>query len=281
MKRMMGSALLMLVTFVLVTGCTSVAPGQGQEGVVIEKPWVFGHGGVLDTPVKTGLSYYALSASAVYVDMQPQQFAIHFDDFMSKDGVPLDFDVALRLQITDSVKMVRDFGVDNVELHVHKTRYVYPKWYVNNVHKDLENAVRQSVRKHGMNETAIDTKAIDDIDKEITGALEEYLKKIGLPVRVVGFTVGRANPPDSIKDQRIATATQEQRVNTERQRKKAEDDRKEAETSRAAADNAYRNAMQLSPDQFLRLETIKMQRDVCAGGECTFLPGGGLPPLAL
>jgi hypothetical protein len=38
--------------------------------------------------------------------------------------------------------------------------------------------------------------------------------------------------------------------------------------------------MQLSPDQFLQLERIKMQRDVCAhGSTCTFFIGGGVSPV--
>ena len=73
------------------------------------------------------------------------------------------------------------------------------------------------------------------------------------------MTVGRANPPDAIKNQRIETAAQEQRANTEKQRKLAEDQRLQAELSRANADNAYRNQMSLSPEQFLRLEAIHMQ----------------------
>ena len=45
-------------------------------------------------------------------------------------------------------------------------------------------------------------------------------------------------------------------------------------------DHAYREAMQLSPDQFLQLERIKMQRDVCAHGTtCTFFIGGGASPV--
>lgn len=76
----------------------------------------------------------------------------------------------------------------------------------------------------------------------------------------------------------MATAEQEQRSNTEKQRKLAEDQRLAAEQSRAAADNAYREAMRLSPEQFLQLEAIKMQRDVCASGKCQFFIGGGVVP---
>src|SRR2546429_7360718 len=37
-----------------------------------------------------------------------------------------------------------------------------------------------------------------------------------LPLKLVTMTVGRANPPDAIKHQRIETAAQEQRSNTDR-----------------------------------------------------------------
>ena len=144
--------------------------------------------------------------------------------------------------------------------------------------------VRQAVRKHGMNETAISTTALDDIDTEIRDALVAFIADKQLPVRLVTMTVGRANPPDSIKHQRIETATQEQRIQTEKQTKLAEDQRLLAEQSRAAANNAYREAMHLSPEQFIQLETIKMQRDACGQSgkaACTFIQNGASPVLNL
>jgi invasion protein IalB len=54
-----------------------------------------------------------------------------------------------------------------------------------------------------------------------------------------------------------ATATQQQLQNTERQRALAQEIRKNAEVKRAEADNAYRQAMGLSPDLFVKLEGIK------------------------
>ena len=131
--------------------------------------------------------------------------------------------------------------------------------------------VRQAVRRHGMNETAISTRAIEDIDKEVSDAIDAYLVEAKLPVKKIQMTVGKANPPDSVKNQRIETAAQEQRALTEAKRKLAEDARKMAEQSRAEADNAFRNAMQMSPEQYLRLEAIKMQREVCHGGKCAFI----------
>lgn len=237
-------------------GCGTVSPDAGQEAVLTMKPLFFGSGGVDLNPVRPGLTFIAPTTYATYVNMLPQQFPLHFDDLMSSDGVPLDFDAIIRLQVFNSVRLITEFGTD---------------WYKNNVEKEFSNRVRQAVRKHGMNETAIKTEAIDDIDAEVSAAMEQYLKSANLPVRLVQVTVGKANPPDSIKDQRIETARQEQRKITENQRKLAEDSRKAAEQSRAEADNAYREAMQLSPDQFLQLETIKMQEKACAVGHCNFI----------
>ena len=239
-------------------GCAS--PDAGHEAVLVMKPLVFGHGGVASEPVKTGLTFIAPTTTALVVNMQPQQFQVHFDDLMSSDGVPLDFDAVIRVKIVDSVSLIKNFG---------------PQWYENNIDKEFANRVRQAVRKHGMNETAISTVAIDDIDQEVSGAMEEYISSAGLPLKLVQITVGKANPPDSIKDQRIATAAQQQRQLTEQQRKLAEDQRMAAENSRAKADNAYRESMQLSPSQFLQLEQIKMMHDVCGKGNCTFLVGSG------
>ena len=48
----------------------------------------------------------------------------------------------------------------------------------------------------------------------------------------------------------------------------------------AEADNAYREKMQLSPEQFIRLQQIDMQKRVCDGGKCTFIIGTGVTPVA-
>jgi len=114
---------------------------------------------------------------------------------------------------------------------------------------------------------AISQTAADAVGKEVSTAAIQIVQQTGVPILFTAINVGRVNPPDAIKNQRIETAAQEQRAITEQQTKLAEDQRKAAEQSRAAADNAYREAMQLSPDQFLQLERIKMQRDVAVTEE--------------
>lgn len=265
--------LIVVLLAATLTACSAAAPDPGQEAVLVRKPWVFGHGGVDQTPVKTGQTWLAPSTQVWYVPTVPIQFTEHFDDLMSLDGVPLDFDASLRFQITDSVAIVSKFGVNDVG----NGSRPYPQWYAANVVQPFRNFVRQEVRKHGMNETAINTVAVEQIDSVVSAQLTKYLTDAGLPVKLVDMTVGRANPPDAIKNQRIETAAQEQRGNTEKQRKLAEDQRLAAELARAQADNAYRNAMNLSPEQFLRLEAIHMQDRVCGKGGCTFIVGDAIP----
>lgn len=264
-KRMMvlgiGAGVLVLVGLLIwVLMIKAVKPDAGHEAVLIHKPVIFGHGGVDPTPIKTGRGYVWYTTEHIMVNMQPVQYTVHFEDLMSQDGVPLDFDSVLRVRVTDSVALIGNFG---------------PKWYENNVQNEYMNRVRQSVRKHGMNETAIDTKAIEEIDAEVSKAMVEYIKEAKLPLALIQNTIGKANPPDSIKTQRIETAAQQQRILTEQQRKLAEDARKQAEKSRADADNAYREAMQFTPAQILQLENIKMLKEVGAKGGNTFIIGNG------
>jgi hypothetical protein len=121
------------------TGCTVVSPDAGQQAVLIDKPILFGHGGVRDQPVTTGLTYTWFSTNRIYVNMFPQQYDRdqpvttgltytwfstnriyvnmfpqqydgNFGDLMSSDGVPLDFHAIIRLQVVDPVVLVKNFG---------------------------------------------------------------------------------------------------------------------------------------------------------------------------
>ena len=100
---------------VLAIGCgfKTVAPDAGHEAVLIRKPLLFGSGGVDSRPVKPGLKYIAFTTQAVDVNMQPARVDAQFDDLMTADGVPIDFHAVISYIVTDSVKLVRDFGADS------------------------------------------------------------------------------------------------------------------------------------------------------------------------
>src|SRR6266536_1768910 len=158
-----------------IIGCHSYAPNAGHEIVLIKKPIFFGHGGVDPDPVRTGRTYAAISTDGVDVNMQPKKYETELPDTMTKDGVPITFHAIMVLKVTDSVTLIKNFG---------------PDWYNNNLEEPFKTMVRQAVRRRGMNETAISTTALDDIDKEIHDQLIQFIKDKNLPVELVTMTVG-------------------------------------------------------------------------------------------
>ncbi len=253
------------------SGCSTVSPDAGTQAVLIDKPLWFGSGGVQDKPVNPGLVWRFWSTEAIYVNVQPRQQEVQFDDLMTFDGVPLDFHAAVQYKITDAVTLVKKFGADDGPNGM--------GFFHRILSKPFEQIVRDAVKKHGLNEMAINVTAADEVDAEITARFSELISKLQIPIELSNVTLGRANPPDAIKHQRIATAEQEQRQKTEQQAKLAEDQRKAHEESRAAADKAYNDKMGLTSEQYLQLEQIKMLRGVCGNGNCTFINGEALPTL--
>jgi regulator of protease activity HflC (stomatin/prohibitin superfamily) len=273
---MRNAIVVMLAVIALcgLTGCSVASPDAGHQAVWVDKPLFFGHGGVEQEPVLPGRSYGAITSDAIDVNMLPQRVDMEFDDMMTSSGVPVNFHVVATFTITDPVKLVSKYGADYDE----KTGWGF---WNRTIDQPIRTAVRDAVKKRDMQEMAISQTAADAVGQEVATAAIKIVEQTGVPILFSAINVGRVNPPDAIKNQRIETAAQEQRAITMQQTKLAEYQRKAAEQSRASADNAYREAMQLSPDQFLQLERIKMQREVCAEGKsvCTFFIGGGPNPV--
>jgi regulator of protease activity HflC (stomatin/prohibitin superfamily) len=261
-----------ILSAVVLSACSTVQPDAGHEAVLVRKPLIFGSGGVDPTPVKTGLKYVAFTTSGIDVNMQPRRIDSEFTDLMTSDGVPIDFHAVITLQVIDSVKLVRDFGA---EVGANGT----PGFWLRNLDQPFRTAVRDAVKAHGMNEMAIQATAADEVDRVVTDHLLNIVKETGVPVKILDVSLGRANPPDAILHQRVETAAQEQRINTEKQKKLAEDQRKLAEESRAAADQAYNQKMGLNTEQYVALQAIQMQREVCGKGTCTFIYGANATPM--
>ena len=272
MNRVKYAVAAVILVAVGAAACRTVTPDAGHEAVLVRKPLIFGSGGVDPTPVKTGLKYVAFTTEGIDVNMQPRRIDSEFTDLMTSDGVPIDFHAVITLQVIDSVKLVRDYGAD-------MGGNAAPGFWVRNLDQPFRTAVRDAVKAHGMNEMAIQATAADEVDRVVTDHLLNIIKETGVPVKILDVSLGRANPPDAILHQRVETAAQEQRINTEKQKKLAEDQRKLAEESRAAADQAYNQKMGLNTEQYVALQAIQMQRDVCGKGTCTFIYGANATPM--
>jgi regulator of protease activity HflC (stomatin/prohibitin superfamily) len=243
--------LLTVLAAISLAGCSRVSADAGQQRVLIEKPWLFGHGGIDNDPITAGAAWVAWSTDSVNVSMQPLRFDEEFDDMMSANNVPVSFRAAVRLQFTDSVELVRHFtgGYDCGGVLC---------WYATNVQRMFQNLIRSDCKRYTMSQLAIDQSSVQELESTVKTELESYLAAQKMPVKVYEVVVGKVSPPKNVEDQQKETAAQQQRAQTEAQKKIAEDARKAAELSRAAADNAYQTAMGLSSQQFVELQRIKM-----------------------
>lgn len=278
MKKILTLAISLFCTYGMM-GCSTASPDAGHQAVWVEKPVFLGHGGVDPDPVTAGREYGAFSSDAIDVNMQPQRVDMEFDDMMTKSGVPVSFHVLFVIQVTDSVKLVKNYGVDqDVE---GKTSAGECKNSWNRVmDSQINQLVRDTIKQYDMNDIAISQTSVDQATANIVQGASKIVQSSGMPISLLSVNVGRIMPPDAVSHQRIETASQEQRVITMQQTKLAEDARKAAEESRAAADNAYREEMQLSPEQYVQLQNIQMEQNVCGhqGSNCTFFVGGSAIP---
>jgi regulator of protease activity HflC (stomatin/prohibitin superfamily) len=252
---------LVAVLSISAIGCGYVSPDAGHEAVLVEKPWFFGHGGVDPTPVTTGSQIVASSTEAIMVNTQPIRFDEAFEDMMSKDNVPMSFHAVPRMQITNTVDLIRRFGIE---------------WYKNNVQRQFQNFTRNAAKSYSMTDLAINQASVKDLESDVQKELSQYLLNQSIPVKCLEVTVGRVSPPTQVIDAIKGTAEQQQRIKTEAQKKLAEDARRAAEESRAIADKAYQEKMGLTSQQFVELEKIKM----CASkSNCSVFLGSQAVPV--
>ena len=230
-------------------------------------------GGVSPTPLREGSTFIVPTTSGIDVDMLPKTFDEEFKDIMPRDNNPVDYHAAVRLRITDSVAIGKNFGWD---------------WYKNNVQRPFQTMNRQELRQHSMPALALDLAVVLTVGKSLKDQLIAYVNSMprkdgtkgGLPVEVQDVTLGRISPHPEIIAAYNETGVQQQRAKTEHQRALAEEARKEAETKRALADKAYQDTMGLTPAQYIQLQQIKMCGEK-AGGCTVILNGGGTPVVSV
>jgi regulator of protease activity HflC (stomatin/prohibitin superfamily) len=241
------------VTWLLFMTTITVEPGHEQ--VIVDKPYFFGHEGVRPEPMKEGRILIFKTTTAYDVNMMPQSAHVAFDDFSSQDNILLDFETTIQFRYTSSVALISKFG---------------EQWFANNVSRQYGAIVREAVKKRTMAEIMSSPTAAAEVDTEVTAALIAHVKNIGLPLEIMGVSLGRAKPNADVLKQMNETAAQQQRQKTLVAATAAEGDREKEQIAKAKADNAYRNAMGLDPHMFLQLEAIKRYSEACqkAGNTC-------------
>ena len=238
---------------VLLSGCTTVAPEAGEEGVKVHKPWIFGTGGIDMTPVETGLEYTWLSTDYVIVNMLPRAYDEDLDDATSNDNTLLDFNTQIQLQVKDnkSPVLIKNYGVD---------------WYNSVIKEVYRNTVRGYISKYGPFDLMSNREVLDSINLFVKNDIQNYISLLSskqgeLPIDVVNVVVGRAIPNERQKAEMDATAAATQAKRTEESRREMLVAREAAERQRAIADKAYQEELGLTTDQFIQLRAWEIIKE--------------------
>ncbi len=221
----------------------------GEEGVITDKPYFCCHEGVREEPLKDGRILMFRTSTMTTVRMTPQAVDVNFDDLSSQDNILLDFASSIQYQFTDSVRLIRDFGAQN--------------WFKANIERQYMSIVRDIVKKYTMTQMMSDPETAALVDAEITEQLQKLVAESKLPLRVISVSLGRAKPNANVLNQMNETAAQQQRKKTLVEAEAAEVQREKEQIAKARADNAYRNSIGLSPEQFVELEKIRRYSDAC------------------
>ncbi len=238
---------LMMSFGVMSVGC--VAIDAGHEGVLVEQPFLFGHGGVDPVPAKTGRVIIAPTTKVIPVDIRPIQYSEHFD-IISAENAPVSFDAFLIANVLEgrSPELISKYG---------------PDWYQNNVKEAFRTFVREEVQKYPLfqltTEPTIRGKLQDAIAEEVR---KKLIEEQGIPVRLNRVVVGSILPPKGVVDQTTQTIIQEQRKITMGEFRKAEEAREKAEKQRGKADRAYRESLGLTALEFVDLRRIEVQKEI-------------------
>ncbi len=252
MKSSEGAfALLYSVLCLLMTsaGCVLMPIDAGHEGVLVEKPFFFGHGGVDPVPATTGRIWVAPTTQVIDVDIRPVQFSEHFD-IISAENAPVSFDAFLIANVMEgrSPELINRFG---------------PNWYNSNVKEAFRTFVREEVQKYQLFQLTTDpttrAKVQDAVAQEVRTKL---IDKQNIPVRVNRIVIGSILPPKGVLEQTAETIKQEQRRITMIEFQKAEQAREKAERQRGTADRAYRETLGLTAPEFVDLRRIEVQKEI-------------------
>jgi len=257
--------LLLVFCITCLVGCYSNTTPPGFESVVIENPFILGHGGVQDTTQKPGLSWYFMSTKTVDVALTPIKYDEPLEHLTTGDNNFINYNSYIVLQWKDPAYMVKTFG--------------YSKWYENNLQEQYRTIVRDVTKEYSMTKIMTDQQTLLEIENKVAERFRKHIESTGLHVDLINVNMGKSLPNASVISEMDNTAVQQQRIKTESQCKLAEDSRMAAEQSRAKADNAYRESMQLNASQFVQLESIKKYSEACSISKSCIIVQGNAPVL--
>ena len=120
---------------IALTSCHWVAPSADEEAVLIYHPMIWGHGGVDEDAVTTGLAWCWWSTASETFKIVPEKHQVNMEDLISNDNTPLDFHTVIVTQIKPGKTpiLLQNYGVT---------------WFDTNIYNHFCNRVRDYVSQH-------------------------------------------------------------------------------------------------------------------------------------
>lgn len=241
---------MLLAALMMFSSCSLATVDGDEEGVFIKKPIMFGPKGVQELALTEGSEWKVFSTDFVTYKKIPVKYTEVFDDVFCDDNTPLDLSAHITLKIIDGKSPIlhKNYG---------------PEWYDNNVKENFREIVRNFISTYNMYTLVSDREVYDQVKVDITEKMNDYFAKLNniaeFPIRIVNVVVDKAKPNDMVLEELNKTAAMAQQKITQQRQQEMEDERAITETKRAIADKAYMQAMNLSPDAFIRLRYAEIE----------------------
>jgi regulator of protease activity HflC (stomatin/prohibitin superfamily) len=262
---MFSIALMAMFSLTSCMGCTTV--DADEETVLIDKPWFFGHGGVQEKAVETGLKWIWWSTDTETFKIIPIKHQVDMNDLFSDDNTPLDFHTIIITQIEKGKTpiLLQNYGVD---------------WFNTNIYNEYCNLVRDHISQHSPFDLMSNRAILNEIDTKVLKQMQDFVAKLSkekeFPIIIRQVTIGKATPNEKQLEEMNNTAKAVQAKQTQEREAEVQLAREKAERQRAKADKAYMEEMHLSTSDFISLkwiETIAAKNganiDVLVGGNST------------
>lgn len=240
--------LTLLLSVTLFTSCYRVTPDAGFESVLVDQPYVFGHGGVQDEPVSTGSSFVWASTDHKEFPITPMTITEDFENMMPSDNTPVSFNAYLKCQIIKgrTPELYKNFS---------------EKWYENSLKATFRTMVRDKASAYKMFELASKREISSQIEKDVFKEFAEYTKNLRIPVEILQVSIGAITPPEQVLTETKLTSAQNQSILTQQARANAELSRKQAEINKAIADQAYKIQMGMTTQEYLTLRQLEIEKE--------------------
>ena len=264
MKKFITFLACAIFSVALFTSCHGVSPEADEEAVLIDYPWFFGHGGVQEKPVESGLTWCWWTTSSEKFKVVPVKHQVDMNDLFSDDNTPLDFHTIIITQIEKGKTpiLLQNYGKD---------------WFNTNLYNYYCNLVRDHISQHSPFDLMSNRAILNDIDTKVLKQMQDYVSNLSkekeFPIIIKQVTIGKAIPNKEQLAEMNNTAKAVQAKQTQERQAEVEAAREKAERQRAKADKAYREELGLTIPQFIELrkwEVIEKKKganiDVVVGG---------------